>query len=167
MKAITLTQPWATLVAIGAKRIETRSWNTNYRGPLAIHAAKGYPTHARQLCLEEPFLSALKRAGLMQFGVWHISNNDLPLGVVVATCELVNCIQILDSHIPQVHPVDDRVDIRLTQKFLSIPPREPELSFGDYTPGRYAWILANVKPLPEPVPAKGSLGLWDWFEGGA
>lgn len=41
MKAITLTQPWATLVAIGAKRIETRSWATRYRGPLAIHAAKG------------------------------------------------------------------------------------------------------------------------------
>lgn len=38
MKAITLMQPWATLVAIGAKRLETRSWSTNYRGPLAIHA---------------------------------------------------------------------------------------------------------------------------------
>jgi hypothetical protein len=43
MKALTLTQPWATLVAIGAKTIETRSWPTSYRGPLAIHAAKGYP----------------------------------------------------------------------------------------------------------------------------
>jgi activating signal cointegrator 1 len=48
MKAITLTQPWATLVAIGAKRIETRSWPTNYRGPLAIHAAKGFPKWAKE-----------------------------------------------------------------------------------------------------------------------
>ena len=43
MKALTLTQPWASLVAIGAKRIETRSWSTPYRGLLAIHAAKGFP----------------------------------------------------------------------------------------------------------------------------
>lgn len=40
MKAITLSQPWAELVAAGRKRYETRSWRTNYRGPLAIHAAR-------------------------------------------------------------------------------------------------------------------------------
>lgn len=40
MKALTLWQPWATLIAIGAKRFETRSWQTSHRGPLAIHAAK-------------------------------------------------------------------------------------------------------------------------------
>ncbi len=42
MKALTLTQPWAHLVAVGAKRVETRSWPTPYRGPLAIHAAQGW-----------------------------------------------------------------------------------------------------------------------------
>lgn len=40
-KILTLSQPYASLVALGAKRIETRSWRTSYRGPLAIHAAKG------------------------------------------------------------------------------------------------------------------------------
>lgn len=40
MKAISLWQPWATLIATGAKQIETRSWATSYRGPIAIHAAK-------------------------------------------------------------------------------------------------------------------------------
>jgi hypothetical protein len=45
---------------------------------------------------------------------------------------------------------------------IFIPPPEPERSFGDYTPGRYAWILTNIKPLPAPIPAKGALGLWDW-----
>lgn len=38
MKAITLHQPWASLIALGVKTVETRSWNTNYRGTLAIHA---------------------------------------------------------------------------------------------------------------------------------
>ncbi len=41
MRTLTLTQPWATLVALGAKTIETRSWQTSYRGPLAIHAGQG------------------------------------------------------------------------------------------------------------------------------
>jgi hypothetical protein len=38
MKAITIIQPWATLIALGEKKFETRSWTTKYRGPLAIHA---------------------------------------------------------------------------------------------------------------------------------
>jgi hypothetical protein len=40
MKAITILQPWAGLIPAGAKTIETRSWATKYRGPIAIHAAK-------------------------------------------------------------------------------------------------------------------------------
>ncbi len=39
VRAITLWQPWASLVALGLKRFETRSWPTNYRGKLLIHAA--------------------------------------------------------------------------------------------------------------------------------
>lgn len=71
MKALSLTQPWATLVAIGAKRLETRSWSTTYRGPLAIHAAKRFPRNCQELVLHEPFASALD-------GI------PLPTGVIIA-----------------------------------------------------------------------------------
>jgi activating signal cointegrator 1 len=40
MKLISLWEPWASLMACGVKKNETRSWPTNYRGWLAIHAAK-------------------------------------------------------------------------------------------------------------------------------
>lgn len=40
MKALTICQPYAHLIAWGEKRVENRSWPTNYRGPLAIHAGK-------------------------------------------------------------------------------------------------------------------------------
>lgn len=40
MKAITILQPWAALIACGAKKIETRSWYTDHRGQIAIHAGK-------------------------------------------------------------------------------------------------------------------------------
>ena len=59
MKALTLHQPWANLVALGHKQIETRSWATKYRGALAIHAGKYFPPANRNLISSEPFLSAL------------------------------------------------------------------------------------------------------------
>ena len=47
MKTLSLIQPWAQLIVIGAKKFETRSWTTTYRGPLLIHAAKRFPASAR------------------------------------------------------------------------------------------------------------------------
>lgn len=149
MKAITLTQPWATLVAIGAKRIETRGWQTNYRGPLAIHAAKGLgPVGGMaglwDLCEGEPFHSILRPVGLPTI---------LVRGAIVATCELIGCVPT--EYIKQVKI------IRLTgyDEWLWT---ENEKAFGDYAPGRYAWLLANIRALPEPIPAKGALSLWEW-----
>lgn len=40
MKALTICQPYAELIARGEKRVENREWSTNYRGPLLIHAGK-------------------------------------------------------------------------------------------------------------------------------
>lgn len=144
MKAITLTQPWATLVAIGVKTIETRSWFTNHVGELAIHAAKTFPRSAQELCLISPFFDYLRI--YLPFAEWWKNDSRistiseaLPLGKVVAVCQLVSIIH---------------TDV--------IYPSEPEKSFGDYSPGRYAWQLSNVRPFENPVPAKGSLGLWEW-----
>ena len=135
MKAITLTQPWATLVAIGAKRYETRSWSTEHRGELAIHAAKGITKESLNVMQIPAFRKALAAAELHYLG-------DLPRGAVIATCTLVD-----------VTPTADLVlDV--------VSPQERE--FGDFTPGRYAWTLEDVKALAEPVPARGALSLWEW-----
>src|SRR5579859_1109893 len=86
MKALTVMQPWATLVALGAKRIETRSWNTHYRGPLAIHAARNFPAWAREFLGEAPFESVLRP--------FFRSFTALPVGCVVATARLVNVLPV-------------------------------------------------------------------------
>ncbi len=39
----------------------------------------------------------------------------------------------------------------------------PELLFGDYRPGRYVWVLDNIKKLSKPVAVKGKQGLWNWY----
>jgi hypothetical protein len=138
MKALSLTQPWATLIAVGAKRIETRSWSTSYRGQVAIHAAKGFPRYARELTLKEPFVSAL----LPEFESWRC----LPFGAIVAVATLTACVRTEDV---------------LTVVAANIRMLPHELEFGDYAPGRYGWVLAGVSRLCEPVPCKGALGLWD------
>jgi hypothetical protein len=147
MKTLTITQPWATLVAIGAKRIETRSWSTSYRGQLAIHAAKGFPKWAQETCREEPFHGALRMA--------QIFCPALPLGAVVAVCRLVSCLptrELQENRTIQMDPDAGCDDFHLT---------DHERAFGDYAPGRWAWLLADVR-LITPVDARGALGLWNW-----
>lgn len=147
MKALTLTQPWATLVAIGAKRIETRSWKTNYRGLLAIHAAKGFPSSARELCRQNPFHAELHRAGMASVSF----SDELPRGAVIALCKIVDCLPT-ESLGCLSGVFDDYPELDTPQ----------ERAFGDYSPGRWAWIMEEAKPLTEPKPAKGALGLWEW-----
>jgi len=127
VKALTLTQPYATLVSLGHKKIETRSWATSYRGPLAIHAAKGFPKEAREFAAEPRISPLLPRI--------------LPLGAIVATCKLVA--------------------VRRTEEILPIAS-ELEQRLGNFSPCRYAWLLADVVALPEPITATGALGLWEW-----
>src|SRR5690348_3969018 len=136
MKALTLTQPWATLLTLQAKRTETRSWHTSYRGPLAIHAAKGMPKSASLLCWQEPFHSALAAGGYRPEDGPLANPFGLPLGAVIAIAVLTD-----------IQPIT-----------LENQPLEPEYSFGNYTPGRFAWILRDVYRLPDPIPANGTLG---------
>lgn len=149
MKALTLTQPWASLVAAGEKTVETRSWGTPHRGPVAIHAAKGLgpvggKSGLRDLVQTEPFLSALRRAGYG--GLALLSPAEaLPLGEIIAVASLEAVVR-----------TDDHAIIGLT---------EQELAFGNFGPGRYAWILRAVTPLDEHVPCRGALGLWNTPEG--
>lgn len=166
MKAITIWQPWASLLAIGAKQYETRSWETKYRGPIAIHAAKKDPCNIPLLGLEafeEAAKEELEKAGL----AWCL----LHTGSVIATAELVNCWHIVynpgtNVDIAKHIPVGAELDVPRKHPDFGryIVPTEKEMLFGDWTPGRYAWELANVKLLPKPIRAKGAQRLWNWDE---
>lgn len=135
MKALTLTQPWASLVALGEKRIETRSWRTPYTGPLAIHAAVGFPGWAKLECFKPPFCYVLSK--------YDLGPDNLPRGRVLCVTSLEDCIE--------TRALD--VDSLCSQ----------ERAFGDYEPGRFAWLLGTVERVFDPgVYAKGRLGLWEW-----
>lgn len=127
MRAISLTEPYASLIAVGAKRIETRSWMSRYRGPLAIHAAKS---------VDEASVEVF--AGFASMEKYRIDWDNLPSGAIVAVVELLDCERITRENAPPI----------------------PELVFGDYDPGRWAWKLGEPRRLVEPVPCRGALGLW-------
>lgn len=131
--AISLTQPWATLMALDAKRIETRGWRTSFRGWLAIHAAKGFPKDCQALCSNTVFRETLWAGGLYKV-------QSLPLGAVIAVVNIVDC--------------------RHTEVLRERLAGTRELAFGDYSDGRYGFIVESVRQLREPIPMKGALSIW-------
>jgi hypothetical protein len=145
MKAISLLQPWATLVMLGYKCQETRSWDTKHDGPLAIHASLGKPAAVRRLCQEN--------AHIRQILAYHgLTFDTLPRGAVLGTCTLLTTLPIAgpDTYLKNEEP----------QLFCHPEQLSPvERAAGDYTPGRFAWLLRQVQPC-SPQPCKGSLSLW-------
>lgn len=139
MKGITIWQPWAQLLVTGIKKNETRSWQTHYRGEILIHAAKQNPLRGMEMISDAAWKKALISLGL--------HNNldpieQFPTGVIVGKAKLVDCRQI-----------DDRLIQSLSAE---------ELAYGDFTPGRYAWVMEDPEVFKQPIPAKGKQGLWNW-----
>ena len=135
MKALTLTQPWATLVILGIKKWETRGWfppPDSRTGRIAIHAAKGWTRDDRD------FADWLNLTDVLS-----VPTVDLPLGAVLGTVRLDGLI---------------RTNPELIRRHIT----PLEYTLGDYGPGRYAWELGDPQPFPEPIPARGMLGLWTW-----
>lgn len=141
MKIITLWQPWATLIALDLKRYETRHWKTNYRGKIAIHAAK------RKVSKDELATISCNSVGHL---TWEqINQIDYPLGVIVAIADLVDCLKMNPDY-----------EFRQIPGFISLDtPSVLEKAVGDWKSGRYAWVLKDVIALSDPIPYKGMQGI--------
>lgn len=198
IKAISLHQPWASLVAMGIKGVETRSWTTRYRGPLAIHASKNARPwlelwveaqrnpESPSRALVDPIFATTGAQGWretprgIEANSWPADGPLadsrgllLPLGAVVCVCSLVDVVPIVErakavpGAVTELSELDLELDYQGGSLVLVAPDGTParieeQRPYGNFQPGRYAWILADVKPLREPVPVKGKQGLWDW-----
>jgi hypothetical protein len=167
MRGFTILQPYAQLIAAGAKRYETRSRATNYRGLIAIHAGKQfYPFGGGYT--GDRFLNAVTDA-LGLHGVYDTETEKdvlrrvedaTPLGAIVAVAELTQCWKI------EGHWAMDSIEKRPYANILLNDGapfrtlRDPEIMFGDYRAGRYAYELANVRKLTEPLSYRGQQGFW-------
>lgn len=83
--------------------------------------------------------------------------DSLPLGEIVAVATLADCVQTHSERPFMAQYPLEAGGYRLSTWKLT----DQELAFGDYSEGRFASLLANTHRLPEPVPCKGALSLWD------
>lgn len=133
MKAISLWQPWASLIAIGAKPFETRSWappKALIGQRIAIHAAKKPLGDAVDDVSDDTLKvmrAHLENAGESLYG--------LPRGVIVCTAVLYSAVESTGGPAPDV--------------------------FGDYSAGRWIWSLTDVTPLRKPLPWTGRQGFFE------
>ena len=126
MFALSLLQPWASLVILGHKKIETRNWSTAYRGRLWIHASKGKA--AKEITLK------FQRENLLPL--------NIPYGFVLGS--------VLLSSVKPFNPETDHNYLTLEEGVFGEP--------------LFSWHFENPIPLPYPLPARGSMRLWN-FEG--
>ena len=133
LKTLSLLQPWASLVVMGLKKIETRSWQTAHRGTLLIHASLG--RKGKVLCADPPFSK-------------YVPHFDaLPFGAIIGQVQLDEIIPV-----EQLYYSDAKLNVLTLE----------EKAFGDYTKGRYAWMLSEPLLFEKPIPVKGGLSLWEF-----
>jgi len=139
LRILTLWQPWASLVALGYKQYETRSWNGWYGGDILIHAAKRKinPLEFDAAC---QLLSEVDRSTILQHA-------NATLGCVVAIAQVNDCVRMVAAD--QVSDWEIRIN----------EVSELERSVGIWEEDRYAWPFENVRELPSPIPFKGAQGL--------
>ena len=85
MKVLSIKEPFATLIKDGVKIYETRSWRTNYRGEIYIHASLS-------LSKSERVESANKYL-----------KSEIKPGFILCKCELVDCIPMTDEFINYIN----------------------------------------------------------------
>lgn len=138
MKAYTVYQPYAYATVAGIKHYETRPRRTNIRGRVAVHAAK-----------LDAWKSGILEAGTMPEIEKILSEHQgtgnrparLAYGAIVGTVEIADCV-----------PVEEIADALTDQEQL----------LGDFSPGRFAWVLRNPVMFEKPIPARGQQGWWNW-----
>lgn len=133
MRALTVRPPWSWAISHGPKRIENRTRRVHLRGPFAIHAGKGWDW--------DGWNSGLMRRAWQKAGhdVYRLDpdNPQMTMGAVVAVADLADICS------------------------MSRQSTEIVCECGPWAqPGQHHLILADVRPLAEPVPCKGMLGLW-------
>ncbi len=134
-----MIQPWASLFVLQEVKYETRSWKTNYRGSLAIHTSKKID---KAVCAHPAIRGLLGKHGY--------SVEDLPTGQIIGTCQLINCLKVVEKNSKSALLEDGRL------------VSGNDFFAGDYQEGGYVWVVEDMQMLDTFIPAKGQLGLWEY-----
>lgn len=157
MKAITLHQPWASLIIGRAKQYETRSWcppSTLFGQRIAIHAGKKQIT--QQLFDALPI--RVQTWCAMHYG----SLIEFEYGVILGTVQLISAFHIHDTSGTTPNMFHGEIyDGFVWGEYNTMETTEYEIEKGDFSIGRYAWRMDKVNRFIKPVPQKGHQGFWE------
>lgn len=142
MRILTVRQPWAWAIIHGGKDVENRPRNIagGYRGPIALHAGKTFDDSAWDHHVLGPMLdNALRRGDEIEFTP----------GAVIGVVDLVGVHKVIET--------DGRAHCEPVR-----PPQQDAVSGACSSWAQreaHHLVLANPRPLAEPIPYTGALGL--------
>jgi len=144
MRVLTVKQPHVSLIIEGIKNIENRTWKTNFRGRVLIHAGAKYDDRHRDhsLIFTKDQFTEVERSNLL--------NKSLPLSSIVGSVEIVDCVI---NH-PSVW----------AEKSYIEHGNESDADAGSHNNETiYNWVLANPIKFDKPIEnVKGKLSFWEY-----
>lgn len=168
MKVISVQQPFATLLVQGHKIIETRSWKTKHRGPILIHASESKKHF--HLAATDPFIQynckddfAIEESinngnyTITSKPVLKVNIDAFAFGAIIGMVTLIDILATEDIQLL----ADTNTKMPVCGKQLPLNWQH-EIAFGDYSNGRYGWLMAEPILFPNPIKAKGKLSVWDY-----
>lgn len=157
MRVLSIQQPWASLIVMGHKRIETRSWKSKYRGPVLIHASKG------KVRLSDKTVDLVEE--MSKIPGWMENYDELPYGKIVGKVDVVGMAETNNTVLKNMKNL-----LFVSSKVLPDSEAEPkkylyslnkkELAFGDYSEDRQLWLLDKPVAFEHHYDVNGRLGLW-------
>lgn len=87
MKVLSIQEPYATFIKEGYKKIETRSWKTNYRGELLIHAS-----------ISKNFLKTITNPEVLA----KVNEVTLNYGKIICKATLIDCIEMTPEYLEKI-----------------------------------------------------------------
>ena len=162
MKAITIKQPWASLIVHGIKDIENRTWPCprKYIGQrVFIHAAG---SHGRKFSIN--LTDAQAKAAFATIAIETMFGN-MPFGSIIGSVEIVGCVinhpSIWAENPMQLKRPNEQDYFNEDGSFNSVSIENDIYDYNNQKP-IYNWVLANPILFPEPIPAKGKLSFWEY-----
>lgn len=140
MKTITIKQPWSSLVVEGIKDVENRTWKTNFRGRILVHAG------AKQIDSKDLF--SMEKANEIPSDLLEdIEDCNLPTGAIIGSVEIVDCAI---NH-PSIW----------AEKTINKTYWKNGKHYLEKVKPIYNWVLANPIKFKNPIPMKGKLSFWE------
>lgn len=154
MKALSIKQPWASLIAHGIKDIENRTWKTKFRGRIYVHASQAWNAESAEICVSNPNVkNALEKLGMIHnyrdetIGYKGYSFSGLEHGAIIGEVDIIDCVIN--------HP---SIWAEKSEGFWN-PIKGKWISRSKPT---YNWVLANPILYKNPIlNVKGKLSFWE------